>query len=132
MIVVEWANTEKNIVIWRFPSQWSWDDFYAAKKEVDIMIDGVEGIVDSIFLTSKEQKIPSGAIAHLKNIITQRHERHEMIILVGSKMFLSALLNLILKFVPSVQTQLHYVITDAEAYAIIEEAQQRRINSLVA
>jgi hypothetical protein len=126
MIQVQWANPEKTIVLWEFTSQWTWNDFFAAKKEVDVMIDSIEGIVDSIFLTSADQKIPSNAIANFRSIIAKRHHRHDLIVLVGSKKFLTSLLQTVINFMPGIHHQIHFVNSQVEAYNVIEQAQQRR------
>lgn len=129
MVEVQWADEEKDIVLWKFPSRWTWHDFYEAKQEVDAMIDSVEGIVDSIFLTSGAQRMPSGALQNLKRIITERHQRHDLIVVVNTRMFLHALVTTVFKFVPSAKRQFHFVNSEEEAYAIIRAAQQNRLPS---
>ena len=126
MIEVNWGNPEKNIVIWEFFSPWTWNEFYDAKKQVDVMIDAVSGVVDSIFLTTVDQKIPPNAIGNFQNIIGNRHERHDLIVLVGSKSFLSALLNVVVKWIPGASSQFRYVHSQEEAYNIIAKAQDDR------
>ena len=126
MVEVYWANPEKNILLWIFPPRWTWTEFFTAKKQADAMIDNVEGIVDSIFLVPKELIIPSNAIPNLRSLIANRHKRHDLVIVVGSTSFLTALLNLILQNVPNAKHQFRFVQDQAEAYRVIEENQQRR------
>ena len=127
MIEVTWANAEKNIVLWKFPSQWMWHDFFAALKDADAMIDGVEGIVDSIFLTPQDQVIPQGGIRNFKLILARRHARHGLIILVDAQTLLVSLLGIVLKLIPNARPQMHFVQSEAEAYALIAAAQQQRL-----
>lgn len=126
MIEVSWLDKDNNIIQWEFPVTWTWNDFYTAKKEVDRMIESVEGIVDSVFLTSKRNKFPPGALTHMRNIMVQRHERHDAIILVGSNGVLKALLKIVVPFVPSVSHQLKYASTKFEAITLIEQVRQKR------
>ncbi|MCL4250198.1 MAG: hypothetical protein KJ065_18765 [Anaerolineae bacterium] len=126
MIEVKWDNPEKNIVVWKFSSPWTWEEFFAAKNEVDTMIDGVDGIVDSIFLTSEAQSIPSNAIATFRNILAKRHPRHDSIVLVGAKDFLTKLLNLVIQFLPDARHQVYFVSLQTDAYHVIEQARQQR------
>lgn len=126
MIEVTWSDTQDNVVLWKFPLIWTWQEFFAAKAEVDAMIDGVEGIADSIFLIHTERRLPEGGIRNLKRIVAERHARHDVIVIVGPTMFLTSLLSVILKIVPGAQDQLHYAQSIDEAYAIIENRRQKR------
>ena len=129
MIKIQWSDTQQNIVIWTFSDQWTWNDFYTAQNEVQNRINKVNGIVDSIFITPQQQKVPSSAISHFRKIITKRHNRHDMLVVVGSSMFLSALLNMVIKFIPSASHQFHFVSTQDEAYKIIEQTRLLRKQS---
>jgi hypothetical protein len=119
MIQVEWGNSEKTVVLWRFSYPWAWTEFYAAKAAVDAMIDSVSGMVDSIFLTSEEQRIPKDAIIHFRNIIGQQHPRSHRIVVVGAKPRLAMLVNVILSLIPKARDQFRYVTSLDEAYALL-------------
>ena len=119
MIQVEWGNPEKTAVLWRFSYPWVWEEFYAAQREVDVMIDAVPGYVDSIFLTTAEQRIPKDAIMHFRNIVNQQHPRSNRIVVVRSKLHLTMLLNVILKLIPRARLQFHFVTSLDEAYALL-------------
>lgn len=124
MITVEWANEAKTVVRWRFINTWTWDDFYAAQKEVDAMIDTVDGIVDGIILTSASQNLPSGALPHLRKITIQRHKRYGLSYVVGSGVYLTTVLNILAKVVR--EETIRFVGTEVEAFAHIAQAQQKR------
>lgn len=126
MIKVEWANSEKNIVIWTFLLNWTWDDFHDAKRQVDAMIDDVEGIVDSIFLTTNVQHIPANAVSNFGTIAKKRHQRHDLIVVVGSRSFIKSLVNVTFALVPGLRRQIYFVTTIDEAYEIIGKAQRQR------
>ena len=105
MIAVEWSLEEPNVVIWKFTTPWTFNEFHAAKERVDAMIDGVEGLVDSIFLTTAEQRIPPSAVAHLRKIIEHQHKRHRYIVVVGAKSFLVTIIGIINQLFPNIEDE---------------------------
>ena len=121
MIDVNWNDSANNIVVWKFTAPWTFPEFYAAQKEVDAMIDTVEGYVDSIFLTSLEQKIPLYGLTHLRKIIAQQHKRHRYTVIVGARTFLSSLLKLISEYVPNFKSQLHFAASQADALSLLSK-----------
>ncbi len=114
MIEIKWSQQASNTVVWTFTAPWTFEEFYDTKLRVDAMIDSVEGIVDSIFLTTPEQKLPPRAVTHLRNIVAQQHKRHRYIVVVGAKTFLSTLINVITKLVPNADLQFHFVCNQSK------------------
>lgn len=126
MIKVEWADDKKNVIFWKFTGPWTWGEFYDAQKQAHVMVEDTDGIVDSIFLFTKDQQIPLGAITHFRNLAKRAHRRHDMVILLGPNRFLTALLRTFTHVLPSFSQHLHFVGSKAEAYTMIAEAEKKR------
>ena len=126
VINVKWDSQTEQIVVWQFSSPWTWNEFFAAMKDMNHLIDGVDGIVDTILLTSSEQTIPPSALTNIRNLMTQLHERNDLVVLVGSKAFLTALINHVTSIIPNVKEKYRFAHDVSEAYAIIEQARQQR------
>lgn len=126
MVTVEWANAEKNVIRWRFVQPWTWEEFYIAQKQVHVMIDSVDGLVDCMFIPGKPLMIPPNPTIHLRKIIAQRHRRLNLVILVGANRFLSALLQIMVRWVPGFELQLRYVLSEQKAFAVSQSDRHRR------
>jgi hypothetical protein len=103
---------------------WTFDEFYASQKQVNAMIDTVEGDVDIIFVASAEQKIPAYGLSHMRKLVALRHGRHRYTVVVGAWSFLISLLKVITEFVPDFKPQLYYAPSLAEAYRLISEMRE--------
>lgn len=121
MINVNWDNHDHNILVWKFITPWTFEEFFAAQKQANVMVDSVEGHVDSIFLTTTEQKLPVYGLSQVRKIITQQHPRHRYIVVVGANAFLAALLKVLTELVPNLRTNLYYVRSQDEAYTVIDK-----------
>ncbi len=127
MIQVEWAANHENIVIWTFTAPWTFDEFHQAKNQVDTMINTVEGFVDSIFIPSKGQPIPYRSLSQLRNLIINRHERHRYIVIVGPRVFLVALLNVLTELIMGLDLHLRTAKTESQAHQIIEQLRSEQV-----
>jgi hypothetical protein len=124
MIKVEWANQDKNVVRWQFLDHWTWQEFYQAQREVDAMIDTVEGMVDGIIFTSSLQHIPPNALTHLRKILRQKHQRYGISIVIGARSFLTALLNLLPRLIGV--KAIYFVESEEAAYHHLAELREKR------
>lgn len=105
-------------------TNWTFDEFYASQKQVNSMLDKVEGYVDIIFVANAEQKIPAYGLSHIRKIVSLRHERHRYTVVVGAGSFLMSLLKVITEFIPSFKPQLYFAPSQAEAYRLISEMRE--------
>lgn len=128
MITVHWSSETTNVVIWTFTAPWTFEEFYKAKNHVDMMIDTVEGYVDSIFIPSKGQPIPHGSLTHLRNLIINRHERHRYLVIVGPRVFLVTLLNILTELIVGLDLHLRTAKTESQAYQIIEQQRTKQVS----
>lgn len=124
MVEVEWEPSTQNVMIWKFTAPWTFDEFQSAKDQVDAMIDRVEGYVDSIFLVSKGQAIPRNTVTQLRKLISEAHERHRYIVLVGVRVYLATLLKTLGELIPSFEPHLRVASTKAGAVLMIQKLRQ--------
>ena len=125
MITVEWANETKTAINCRLPKGWTWEDFYAAQKEVDALIDTVPGIVDTIFLPEESGHPPPSTLTHLRNVTLRRHKRYGLSILVDPNAYMQVLLGALGRIMPN-DNIIRFVETEEEAHALVERMQQKR------
>ncbi len=124
MVEVEWEPSTENVMIWKFTAPWTFDEFRSAKDQVDAMIDGVDGYVDSIFLVSNGQAVPRNTLPQLRKMISQAHERHRYIVLVGVRIYLATLLKILGELIPNFEPYLRVASTKAGAILIIQKLRQ--------
>ena len=130
MIQVDWARSVQNTVVWHFTSPWTWEEFTDAKQHADAMIDTVSGVVDTIFVTAKDDAIPPSGLVNLRNLINKRHPRNDLMIVVGAHNFVTAIVNIVIAAMPSFSSQVQFVTTEEEALARVTQAQARRRDDL--
>lgn len=125
MITVHWATETTNIIKWTFTAPWTFDEFRAAQQQTNALIDGVEGYVDCLFITSAEQFIPLRAITNLRSIISIRHPRQRYAVFVGAKTYLVTLMTSLTELIPNFESYLRFVGTEAEAYTLIAKLREK-------
>lgn len=124
MVEVGWEPSTENVIIWKFATPWTFDEFRSAKNKVDAMIDQVEGCVDSIFLISAGQVAPKNALTQLRKMISEAHERHRYIVLVGVRVYLATLLKILGELIPNFEPHLRVASTRAGAIQMIKNLRQ--------
>lgn len=129
MIRTEWENPEKTFIIWKFTAPWMFGEFHAAEKQVNMMIDSVEGLVDSIFIPSSGQPIPANSLRHPQTLITHKHKRHGYIVIVGARVFVATLLNTLCELVPGMGIHLRVAKSQTEVQQILVSLRQKHPQS---
>ncbi len=129
MVEVEWTNSDKNILQWRFTVPWTWSEFFTTQAQANAMMDEVPGTVDHIFATANIQTLPANAIMNLRQVIANKHERNGLVVLVGARTLVVSLLTIIVNAVPGLNLDLRYVKTEEEALELIHEAQAQRVQT---
>lgn len=125
MIDLNWGDTQHNILIWTFSSPWSFEEFYGAKREAEVMIDSVEGWVDSIMFVAGGLTFPPAALWHLRKIVAHKHPRHRYVVLIGAKTLVPAILNVLAESIPGFGAQYHFATTQHEAIKLINTLRMR-------
>ncbi len=114
-INLSWDDQECKALMYQFPEQWTWEDFYNVKTEADKLLDEVNHNVVLIFDMTTTRSIPSGVLAQARWLISRAHPRGTPIVLVGTNLVIQAMLNLVNKFNLSANDLLKAVATVEEA-----------------
>ncbi|MCA0455620.1 MAG: hypothetical protein LCI00_16715 [Chloroflexi bacterium] len=125
MISVAWAAEETNLVVWTFAAPWTFDEFRAAHRQTNTMIDGVEGSVDMLYITSAQQFIPLRALTNFRTIIHHRHPRQRYAVIVGAKTYLVTLMTSLTELIPGFGAYLRFARSEAESYTIIGKLREQ-------
>lgn len=118
-VKVVWDNDERTIVRYVFAKQWKWDDFYAAVDTALMMIDSVPHHTGTIFDTPMGMSIPSHLLTHVKNVISRRHERTVVIVIIAQGLYIRSLLQIATKLSRDIAQKVQAVTTIDEAREII-------------
>lgn len=82
-IEVDWYDEAKNIIIQRYPADWSWDEFKHLQDIVPPMMREVSHIVHVVGDFSQHQHIPAGnPILHARNLMNSYPDNFGMLIIV--------------------------------------------------
>jgi hypothetical protein len=83
-IIVEWANPERTVLLYRVVQQWTWDDFHAANQQSHDLLVSVEHPVDLICDFSTSQTIPPRVLSNIGRALRQKHPTNvRQIVAVG-------------------------------------------------
>ena len=116
-----WLDNQQAALLYAFPEQWSWDDFYAIKIEADTWLDQCNHDVVLLFDMSKTLAIPPGALAQGRYLIGKAHPRGKPIILIGKNRMISALLSMVARFNPNINHLIRTVPTLDEARKVVAQ-----------
>jgi tRNA A37 N6-isopentenylltransferase MiaA len=126
-IDLSWDNNEHKALLYQFPDQWTWEDFYNVKIKADKLLDDVDYNVVLIFDMTSTRSIPSGVLAQARWLISRAHPRGKPIVLVGTNMVIQAMLNLVNKFNKNAPDLIMAVSTVEQARKFV----QNRDNTLL-
>lgn len=131
-IHVDWDNEEKTILRWTYSPGWTWEEAYQARDYEKTLMETVPHIVDSIGDLTQTSNIPAGALTKIVNVMTKRHERIGISMLVGSNRFVQLIYDMVRKVHagPLERARLYLVPTFEEAYAMIEADRAKRAKSI--
>lgn len=83
-IVVEWANPERTVLLYRVMEQWTWDDFHAANRLGDDLFGSVDHPVDLICDFSTSESIPPRVLSNIGRALRQKRPSNlRQIVAVG-------------------------------------------------
>lgn len=93
-IKVQWDNEEHTLLRWEFMGVWDWDDFLAAQKESNDLINSVPHTVDIISDVSKSQHLPPGAIGRFRTYRRDDPENTGRVVLVGASIYIKTIVEI--------------------------------------
>jgi hypothetical protein len=84
VIEVSWSNLDNQEVLqYRFPNFWTWDDFYKAQRKIDKMLELSSQSIPVFFDFRSGSYLPPGMLREMSNIIQTWHPRGTPLIVVG-------------------------------------------------
>ena len=118
-IELGWLDDQKAALLYTFPEQWVWDDFYTVKEEADTWLDECSHDVVLLFDMSATRAVPPGALAQGRYLIGKAHPRGKPIILIGKNRMIAALLSMAARFNPNLNHLIRTASTLEEARSFI-------------
>jgi hypothetical protein len=84
VIEVSWANLDnQEVLLYRFPSFWTWDDFYKSQRKIDKMLDLSSQSIPVFFDFRNGSYLPPGMLREMSNIIDSWHPRGMPLVVIG-------------------------------------------------
>jgi hypothetical protein len=99
-IDVRWENDEHTLVLWTFPPQWTWEDFFKAKEVSDGMVRDLPYVVDIIGNLTRSSVLPKGAIGTYSSSTKSSPKNTGIIVLVGTNAFVKLMVGTFSKLIP--------------------------------
>jgi hypothetical protein len=116
-----WDNNEKTIVRYIFEAGWTWEEFFAAKKQANEMMDTVSHKLGVILHLPTENAVPPDVLANARSGLLSRHANTVMIIFVSTQPFVSTMIETLVTLSPLADTGLATTLTLDEARVLIYE-----------
>lgn len=123
-IEVFWDNDERTIIYMLFEGRWTWDDFYAADKQViELEKDGADR-VDVIVDLRQSAGLPPNTLLHVKNIADKQSEKIGLNVLVTPSPLIHSLYHVGARFYSRIGQYFCIADTPEDARRIIDETRQ--------
>lgn len=120
-IEVNWYNSEKTIILEKYPNKWTWDDFYALRDTVPLMMSEVPHTVNIIADMGNNLDVPSGnAMLHARNVVNSFPPNWGMLIMITRSPLINSFVNMFNKIFPALWARkIHLVKSYDDAFALI-------------
>lgn len=90
MIEVSWANLDsQEVLLYRFPAFWTWDDFYKAQVKIDKMLELSSQAIPVFFDFRGGSHLPPGMLREMSQIIKTWHPRGTPLVVIGGNQVVS-------------------------------------------
>jgi len=124
-IEIQWWNDTKRVLLYTFPKQWTWDDFYQCKLKADAMLEAVdEHDHDIVLLFDMRESgpLPSNVFGLSRNVFRRAHPRGKPIIGVTGSRTVSGVVDMVRRFLPENETERFQMVHSIdEAADLIEQ-----------
>jgi hypothetical protein len=115
-----WDNEAQTIFRYIFDVGWTWEDFFAAKRQANAIMDRVDHKFGVILHLPSENVIPADVIANTRNGLRNKHPNTAVIVVVSVRPFVRTMITTIRSTPPLSNTGLEIATSLEEAYAIVE------------
>lgn len=126
-IKVSWANEQKTIVMVKFESGWTWEDFDASVDQSYVLMKECDHPVH-VIVDSLEAPMPPSpqVIGHLQRAWMSRPSNFGVQVMVGGESFVNVVANVFSKVFPTAGAVTPVAKTVEDAYAKIAEIEKRQ------
>jgi hypothetical protein len=96
-IRVQWDDAAQKIIRFDFDEQWTWEDFFAAKKQSYNLIDEVARKVAVIMVAPPNMVLPPNMLTHGLSALRNKHTNTYLVVFVLNNSFLRTMLSTMAK-----------------------------------
>ncbi|MBI5670485.1 MAG: hypothetical protein HZC41_21035 [Chloroflexi bacterium] len=127
-IRVLWENEAKQVLLNIYEGTWSLDDFYAAVRESNMLMDKVDYRVNLIFDVRNSRTFPSGFMGAIRTLSRKPHPHHGVMVIVGGNAFVRVFYDVFTRVYPmQAAAQKTYIAANyEEARAIFSRCAEPR------
>lgn len=83
-VSADWYDETQSTILFCFYDNWTWEEYFAARRHMWAMQDGVDYLVDHIYDFSDTGKIPSNMLSNFTNAIRTAHANTSGLVVVVS------------------------------------------------
>ena len=133
-IELAWDNEDQVIIRLTYDRPWTWNDFYTAYDNMDMMINSVSHDVSLLIDVRKAGFPPSGAPQHFKRVTQTKHPNIRNIVFVGLPLIVRSFLSIVTanqKGNSETNNFLFMSSIDVARTAIIKDHAERKAETLV-
>jgi len=118
---VHWLNDSHDIVYAKYPTGWTWEEFYAIREQVHALVDTEDTPRVDFIADQTTSMIPQGSpFGHARSVIHNKHPRVNLIVVVADNMLLRSIANVAFKLSRDTQNSFRLVSSMEEAIQLIE------------
>ncbi len=92
-VLVDWDDSEKTILRYRFEGHWTWDELYVTYERGVSLNNSVPHRVDTLADLTQSKGLPGNAAAQFRKLTTLPQSNTGLIVIVGGGALITALLN---------------------------------------
>jgi hypothetical protein len=122
-VYAEWDNADKTIMRWTFEGDWTWEEYYDARKTTNQEISAQKHPVDLIVDLRTSGTLPSGVLMHARNSVYIAPDNIGLTVYVGinpvMRAFYNMFRNLYRGLIHSKRLDMMMVATLDDAYAAL-------------
>jgi hypothetical protein len=118
-ITVQWDNEQHTLLRWDFIGVWDWDDFLAAQKEANELINSVSHTVNVIGDVSKSYHLPPGAIGRFRTYRRDDPENTGRVVVVGASIYIKTMVDIFRGMFPNTGGNFTFANSLDEARSIL-------------
>lgn len=123
----QWDNDEKTVIRYRASGRWNWNDFYKNVNRSLLRFDEVSHPVDVIIDLRGGDRLPAGAVGHLRSIGSKAHANSTgRAVILGVDAETQHRLGAVDGMYQDSERLLRFVDSDDAAYRVLQEWQQNR------